>query len=166
MRTAEKRAVAGTGIWGTTRRGSLLTPQTPALQVLLPFPKSQHDASAHQVDMREREPEDPRGSQHRQGMRHTWGRGEFPLGSVSPRQPHGVSRGEGQGDLSCCRGSIPARGLGGAIAPMQKWPGPCLCHLLESVKSFLSEITNPGAFTTPLLKSTFHSSVSSCLPSA
>lgn len=35
-----------------------------------------------------------------------------------------------------------------------------LCHLLESVKSFLSEITNPGAFTAPLPKSTFHSSVS------
>lgn len=48
----------------------------------------------------------------------------------------------------------------------QKWPGFCLCCLLESVKSFLSEITNPGAFTAPLLKSTFHSSVSSCLPSA
>lgn len=45
-------------------------------------------------------------------------------------------------------------------------PGLCLCRLPESVKSLLSEITNPGAFTTPLPKSTFHPTVSFCLPSA
>lgn len=48
----------------------------------------------------------------------------------------------------------------------QERPGLCLCRLPESVKSFLSEITNPGAFTTPLAKSTFHPTVSFCLPSA
>lgn len=53
-----------TGTLGTMGCGGLLTLQTLVLQILPPFPKSQHDASAHQVDMREQEAEDPSGSRH------------------------------------------------------------------------------------------------------
>lgn len=82
-------------------------------------------------------------------------------GPMSPRQPCGVSQGEEPHAPSCSKAAAPRRaGIQHGALEEQSGMARTLCHLPESVKSFLSEITNPGAFTTPLLKSTFHSSVS------
>lgn len=80
--------------------------------------------------------------------------------------PRGIAQGEGQSDPSRSQRDVPAQDLRKSHQASAEMARICLCCLLEPVKSFLLEITNPGAFTAPLLKSTFHSSVSSCLPSA